>query len=204
VARETPSILPMSEALIPLPLSSLALAAAASSPLRAFRRGGCWPLPRRALLCLGAFDHRVVLQLRERGHDREYCGPGRSLAPPPDRYQPGPRSRPGPALPMTAGPAQAAVPARAHRRRRRSLVPPDRWGADCLDAVVLGRVLSGRGTAAGLLTAGIPSPSPRQQAGHSRCKVLSRSFCSSVREPGMRGRAAGCPFRAQPERGPKE
>jgi len=120
----------MSEALIPLPLSSLALAAAASSPLRAFRRGGCWPLPRRALLCLGAFDHRVVLQLRERGHDREYCGPGRFPSPHHRiDISPAPRSRPGPALPMTAGPAQAAVPARAHRRRRRSLVPSASTGS---------------------------------------------------------------------------
>lgn len=40
VAREIPSILPMSEALIPLRLSSLALASAAASTLRAFHRGG--------------------------------------------------------------------------------------------------------------------------------------------------------------------
>ena len=72
MARETPSILPISEALIPLPLSSLARAAAASSILRG--------LPPWRLLAAAAARPALVrsiivaFQLGERGHNRQHGG----------------------------------------------------------------------------------------------------------------------------------
>ena len=71
MARATPSILSMSEALIPLPFE---LQGSAGGSRVYF----AWPYAvavvgrGRGASRHGAFDHRVALQLREGGHDRQH------------------------------------------------------------------------------------------------------------------------------------